>query len=167
MTKLIQSNDKIFQMFKQYRTLLERDKTVGSHGRDTHLVASQLTLAHMVDHLVCILKDDEKPTVHRISSVVRKNAKTGRRKIRAFWVEYIAQLMHVEGLTSPIEIFRRLEAYAEKYDLDDLPSERTTNRRIADLRGDAPDLRNERFAWPDSMVGRSSLRDDKVQKTTQ
>ena len=79
------------------------------------------------------------------------NAKTGRRKIRAFWVEYIAQLMHVEGLTSPIEIFRRLEAYAEKHDLDDLPSERTTNRRIADLRGDAPDLRNERFAWPDSM----------------
>ena len=79
------------------------------------------------------------------------NAKSGRRKIRAFWVEYIAQLMHVEGLTSPIEIFRRLEAYAEKHDLDDLPSERTTNRRIADLRGDAPDLRNERFAWPDSM----------------
>lgn len=59
--------------------------------------------------------------------------------------------MHVEGLTSPIEIFRRLEAYAEKHDLDDLPSERTVNRRIADLRGDAPDLRNERFAWPDSM----------------
>ena len=79
------------------------------------------------------------------------NAKSGRLKIREFWVEYIAQLMHVEGLTSPIEIFRRLEAYAEKHDLDDLPSERTTNRRIADLRGDAPDLRNERFAWPDSM----------------
>ena len=79
------------------------------------------------------------------------DAKTGRPKIREFWVQYIAQLMHVEGLTSPIEIFRRLEAYAEKHDLDDLPSERTVNRRIADLRGDAPDLRNERFAWPDSM----------------
>ena len=82
------------------------------------------------------------------------NAKTGRRKIREFWVEYIAQLMNVEGLSSPIEIFRRLEAYAEKHDLDDLPSERTVNRRIADLRGDAPDLRNERFIWPLSMGGR-------------
>jgi len=85
------------------------------------------------------------------------NAKTGRPKIREFWVEYIAQLMNMERLTSPIEIFRRLEAYAEKNDLGDLPSERTVNRRIvenrriADLRGDAPDLRNERFAWPDSM----------------
>jgi hypothetical protein len=79
------------------------------------------------------------------------DAKPGRLKIREFWVEYIAQLMHVEGLTSPIEIFRRLKDYAKKHDLDDLPSERTTNRRIADLRGDAPDLRNERFAWPDSM----------------
>ena len=85
------------------------------------------------------------------------DAKPGRRKIRGFWVEYIAQLMHVEGLTSPIEIFRRLTDYAKKHDLDDFPSERTVNRRIAenrriaDLRDDAPDLRNERFAWPDSM----------------
>ena len=79
------------------------------------------------------------------------DAKTGRLKIREFWVEYIAQLMHVEGLTSPIQIFRRLKDYAKKHDLDDFPSERTVNRRIADLRGDAPDLRNERFAWPDSM----------------
>jgi hypothetical protein len=79
------------------------------------------------------------------------DAKPGRLKIREFWVEYIAQLMHVEGLTSPIEIFRRLKDYAKKHDLDDFPSERTVNRRIADLRGDAPDLRNERFAWPDSM----------------
>ena len=79
------------------------------------------------------------------------HAKTGRPKIREFWVQYIAQLLHIEGMSSAIGIFRRLEAYAEKHDLDDLPSERTVNRRIADLRGDAPDLRNERFAWPDSM----------------
>ena len=79
------------------------------------------------------------------------NAKTGRPKIREFWVEYIAQLMNVEGLTSPIEIFRRLEAYAEKHDLSDVPSERTVNRRIADFRGDTQDLSNERFAWPESM----------------
>ncbi len=85
------------------------------------------------------------------------DAKPGRLKIREFWVQYIAQLMNVEGLTSPIEIFRRLTDYAKKHDLDDFPSERTVNRRIAenrhiaDLRDDAPDLRNERFAWPDSM----------------
>ena len=79
------------------------------------------------------------------------DAKPGRLKIREFWVQYIAQLMNVEGLTSPIEIFRRLKDYAKHHDLDDFPSERTVNRRIADLRGDAPDLRNERFAWPDSM----------------
>jgi hypothetical protein len=85
------------------------------------------------------------------------NAKTGRPKIREFWVEYIAQLMNMERLTSPIEIFRRLEAYAEKNDLGDLPSERTVNRRIAENRhlvdrgDDAPDPKNERFAWPDSM----------------
>ena len=80
-----------------------------------------------------------------------KHAKSGRPKIREFWVKEIAKLMHVEGLTSPIEIFRRLEAFAEKHDLDDLPSERTVNRRIADLRGDALDRRGGPFHWPESM----------------
>jgi len=56
-------------MFKQYRALLEQDKTLKSHVETTHLVASQLTLAHMVDHLVCILKDDEKPTVKKLDGL--------------------------------------------------------------------------------------------------
>ena len=79
------------------------------------------------------------------------NAKTGRPNIREFWVEYIARLMHVEGLTSPIEIFRRLEAYAEENKLKDLPSERTVNRYIKKLRTDALDRRGGPFQWPESM----------------
>ena len=79
------------------------------------------------------------------------NAKTGRPNIREFWVEYIARLMHVEGLTSPIEIFRRLEAYAEENKLKDLPSERTVNRYIKKLRTDALDRRGGPFQWPQSM----------------
>ena len=66
MTRAIEEGDKIFQMFKQYRTLLEHDSKIKNHVRVTHLVASQLTLAHMVDHLVCILRDDEKPTVRKL-----------------------------------------------------------------------------------------------------
>ena len=61
MTRILQPEDKIFQMFKQYRALLEQDKTIGSHVRITHLVASQLTLAHMVDHLVCLFEEEEPP----------------------------------------------------------------------------------------------------------
>ena len=79
------------------------------------------------------------------------HAKSGRPTIREFWVEYIAQLMHMEGLTSPIEIFRRLDAYAKHEKLNDLPGERTVNRYINKLRNDTVPRRGEPFQWPQSM----------------
>ena len=57
MSSIIDNDDKIFVMFQRYRTLLERDATTAQHIRTTQLVASQLTLAHMIDHVVCLLKD--------------------------------------------------------------------------------------------------------------
>ena len=72
MTSIIQNDDKILQMFKQYRAVLEQDKTLSSHVRTTYLTASQLTLAHMIDHLVCILKEEEKPTVTKLDGPPKK-----------------------------------------------------------------------------------------------
>jgi len=58
MSNTIDKDDKIFVMFKKYRELLEDDSKTKSHVRTTQLVASQLTLAHMIDHVVCLLKDE-------------------------------------------------------------------------------------------------------------
>ena len=58
MSSIIDKNDKIFTMFKQYRKLLEDDPKTESHVRTTQIAASQLTLAHMIDHVVCLLKDE-------------------------------------------------------------------------------------------------------------
>jgi|TARA_Y100000034_G_scaffold95664_1_gene116280 hypothetical protein len=59
MSDTIDKDDKIFVMFKKYRKLLEDDPTMKSHVRTTQIAASNLTLAHMIDHVVCLLKIEE------------------------------------------------------------------------------------------------------------
>ncbi len=80
------------------------------------------------------------------------NAKTGGRpKIRSVWVQEIARLMFVEGITSPADICRRLEAYDQEHKLGDLPSDRTVNRYIKQFRTNAWDHLSAPFQWPESM----------------
>lgn len=53
MTSVLQEDDKIFNMYKQYRALLnnyaKQNKEI-VHERTTMTLAGQLTVAHMLDH---------------------------------------------------------------------------------------------------------------------
>ena len=69
MTSVLREEDKIFGMYKQYKALLNNDarRTKDElHPRTTKVVASQLTIAHMLDHVVCLIKEDKPPTVKKI-----------------------------------------------------------------------------------------------------
>ena len=72
MTKEIKTDDKIFNMFKQYMKLLAKD-TFESHVnyKEPEAIALALTLAHQIDRVACQLKPEgyeEPPTAHKIDS---------------------------------------------------------------------------------------------------
>ena len=58
MTSILKEDDKIFMMYKQYQTLLETERKFKIEG-GLENVAAQLTMAHMLDHVVCLLKKDQ------------------------------------------------------------------------------------------------------------
>ena len=69
MTKKIDSGDKMFQMFKQYMKVVS-DDSFGSY-KEPEAIALALTLAHQLDHVVCVLKPEgyeEPPKVHKINT---------------------------------------------------------------------------------------------------
>jgi len=69
MTKEIDSDDKVFKMFKQYMNVISNDN-FGSY-KEPEAVALVLTLAHQIDHVVCVLKPEEYkelPIVRKINS---------------------------------------------------------------------------------------------------
>ena len=71
MTSVLSEDDKIFGMYKQYKALLNNDarRTKDElHPRTTKVVASQLTVAHMLDHVVCLLS----PTVDKVNNTWEK-----------------------------------------------------------------------------------------------
>ena len=60
MTSVLQDDDKILNMYKQYRNLIHEDAEKNDqiiYGVDQ--MASRLTVAHMLDHVVCLLKNKE------------------------------------------------------------------------------------------------------------
>ena len=72
MTKKIDSDDKMFNMFKQYMALIAKD-TFESHQnyKEPEAIALALTLAHQLDHVVCVLKPEgyeEPPKVRKINT---------------------------------------------------------------------------------------------------
>ena len=56
MTREIDSDDKIFKMFKQYMKVISSD-SFGSY-KEPEAIALVLTLAHQIDHVVCVLKPE-------------------------------------------------------------------------------------------------------------
>jgi len=69
MTKEIDSDDKVFKMFKQYLNVISNDNFEGY--KEPEAIALVLTLAHQIDHVVCVLKPDgyeEPPKVRKINS---------------------------------------------------------------------------------------------------
>ena len=53
MTSILTDTDKLFTMFLQYKELL---KTQVEDAEQLNHVASQLTVAHMIDHIDCTIK---------------------------------------------------------------------------------------------------------------
>ena len=64
MTSVLSEGDKIFGMYKQYKALLDNDTKQNKdelHLRTTKIVASQLTVAHMLDHVACLMEEKKAP----------------------------------------------------------------------------------------------------------
>tara|TARA_Y100000296_G_C5159708_1_gene251116 strand:- start:224 stop:556 length:333 start_codon:yes stop_codon:yes gene_type:complete len=73
MTSILKEDDKIFTMYKQYKELIHRDAEEGENRvYGTDQLAAQLTVAHMLDHVVCLnigdnpSKEDRPPTVKKL-----------------------------------------------------------------------------------------------------
>jgi len=65
MTSVLKENDKIFTMYRQYKELIHKDAEENdNHVYGTDQLAAQLTVAHMLDHVVCLFKED-KPSMAR------------------------------------------------------------------------------------------------------
>ena len=64
MTSALKKDDKIFTMYKQYKELIHKDaEETEARVYGTDQLAAQLTVAHMLDHVVCLLKDGEEEPV--------------------------------------------------------------------------------------------------------
>ena len=59
MTSTLQNNVKVLSMYNQYKELLGNAGTGGFNTDGINQIASQLTVAHMLDHVVCLLKNKE------------------------------------------------------------------------------------------------------------
>ena len=69
MTSVLTEDDKIFTMYRQYQDLIIKDVEKGNgfvYGVDQ--LAARLTVAHMLDHVVCLFKKDESPTVRKVNN---------------------------------------------------------------------------------------------------
>ena len=64
MTSVLKEDDKIFTMYRQYEDLLDKINTLEKNGKSQ--IAAHLTVAHMLDHVVCLIKEDKPPTVKKI-----------------------------------------------------------------------------------------------------
>ena len=67
MTSVLKEDDKIFTMYTQYKALIHKD-AVKTDNRvyGTDQLAAWLTVGHMLDHVVCLIKEDKPPTVKKI-----------------------------------------------------------------------------------------------------
>ena len=68
MTSVLKEDDKIFTMYRQYKELIHKDlekKDNRVYGTDQ--LAAQLTVAHMLDHVVCLFKKDKPPTARKVN----------------------------------------------------------------------------------------------------
>ena len=70
MTSILKEDDKIFTMYKQYKELIHKDAEKNKdnvYGVDQ--MASRLVVAHMLDHVICLFKEDKSPTAKKINKL--------------------------------------------------------------------------------------------------
>ena len=67
MTSILKKDDKIFIMYRQYKALIHKDaEENGNHVYGTDQLAAQLTVAHMLDHVVCLIKENKPVTAKKM-----------------------------------------------------------------------------------------------------
>jgi len=74
MTEQLKSDDKIFNMFKNYLELIAEDSFATSRNyKEPEVIAQTLTLAHQIDHAVCTMmsfmasvKKEAPPKAHKL-----------------------------------------------------------------------------------------------------
>ena len=73
MTNILTNDDKIFNVYKQYKELIHKDaEKNGARVYGTDQLAAQLTVAHMLDHVVCLFKEDMPPTARKVNKMWRE-----------------------------------------------------------------------------------------------
>ena len=68
MTSILQDDDKILNMYKQYKNLIHEDAEKNGqvvYGVDQ--MASRLTVAHILDQVVCLMPGELPPTVKKVN----------------------------------------------------------------------------------------------------
>ena len=79
MTSVLKTDDKIFTMYRQYKELIHKDAEENDNRvYGTDQLAAQLTVAHMLDHVVCLLKNEkEEPIIagNEELEIMRNNAR--------------------------------------------------------------------------------------------
>jgi len=74
MTSILKADDKIFTMYKQYKEFLHNDAKDNEkpvYGVDS--MASRLTVAHILDHVICLVKEDKPPTVRKVNNTWKRD----------------------------------------------------------------------------------------------
>ena len=74
MTSVLNENDKIYTMYRQYKELIHNEAEENNNRvYGTDQLAAQLTVAHMLDHVVCLLKKDDLPTVKKVNDTWKQD----------------------------------------------------------------------------------------------
>jgi hypothetical protein len=73
MTSILKEDDKIFTVYRQYKEFIYKDaeeNDANVYGTDQ--LAARLTVAHMLDHVVCLFTGDESSTVKMVNNMWEK-----------------------------------------------------------------------------------------------
>ena len=68
MSSILKEDDKIYTMYRQYKEFIHKEAEENNNRvYGTDQLAAQLTVAHMLDHMICLFKEDEPPTARKIN----------------------------------------------------------------------------------------------------
>ena len=67
MTSILKEDDKIYTMYRQYKELIHKEAEENDNRvYGTDQMASRLVVAHMLDHVACLIKEDKPSTVKKL-----------------------------------------------------------------------------------------------------
>ena len=69
MTSILKDDDKIYTMYRQYKELIHKEAEENDNRvYGTDQMASRLVVAHMLDHVVCLFKQEQPPTAMKVNN---------------------------------------------------------------------------------------------------